>query len=381
MRGGRRFEFRFFIPCAMALLAACSPGKKTSSAEKSTSVPVAVVSAQQKDIPVQLGAIGNVRPYSTISIRSRVDGQLQKASFKEGDYVNKGQLVFTIDPRPFEAALDQAKAVLARDLALATNAVVSLRRNLELAKSQIIAPTELDQSRANADAARATVVASEEAVKSAELQLSYCYIRSPVDGRVGVLLANEGNMIKNNDTIMAIINQVKPINIDFSVPEKELLNIRRYMEEQGGLKTEATIPNDNSPPQLGELSVINNTVDPATGTILLRSIFSNPNEKLWPGQFVDVKLTLTIQRDAVVVPSQAIQVSQEGKNVFVVRPDSTVEARPVVTGRQVGSEIVIEKGLKPHERVVTSGQLRLVSGMKVRIQTNAPVARDNLAVY
>jgi multidrug efflux system membrane fusion protein len=214
---------------------------------------------------------------------------------------------------------------------------------------------------------RATVKADEAAVENARVQLGYCYIYSPIDGRIGKLMVNQGNMVKDNDTVLAVINQIKPIYVDFSVPEQDLPRIRRYMAVEK-LEVQAIIPNDKDSAAVGELSFINNQVDTSTGTILLKAIFPNENEALWPGQFVNVVLTLTRQTNAVVVPSAAVQTGQRGNYVFVVKSDLTVESRPVILGNEFGREVVIARGLQPGEKVVTEGQLRLAPGIKVEIK-------------
>ncbi len=354
-------------------LCGCSPGGAAVDTARAGGVPVVVATALQEDVPVRITAIGNVRAFSTVSVKSRVDGQLAKAGFKEGDEVKQGDLILTIDPRPFQAARDEAEAMMERDTALEQSAEADWKRSEGLEHTKAISATDIDQARAKAESSRATVAADKAALDNAALQLEYCYIHSPIDGRVGTLLVNEGNVVKNNDTVLVVINQLKPVHVDCSVPEKELAAIRRY-NAAGPLRVEAAIPNDAAPPAVGELTVIDNAVDASTGTILLRATFPNADEKLWPGQFVNVSLTLTTQRGAVVVPAEAIQNSQNGQLVYVVKPDLTVEARPVVPGRRVGDKIVIEKGLQAQERVVTDGQLRLAPGMKVQVIEDKPGA-------
>jgi multidrug efflux system membrane fusion protein len=356
------------VALAVSMVAGCS--RKEQSAKGPPAVPVTVATTVQKDVPVQVLAIGSVHAYSTVQVKCRVDGQLAEVGFKQGDEVKKDQLIFTIDPRPFQAALAQVQAFLERDTASLKSAEADWQRTKELENTKAMSATAVDQARAKADSLRATVAADVAAVDNAKLQLAYCYVRSPIDGRIGLLLVNEGNVVKNSDTILAVINQIKPIYVDFSVPEQELSRIRRHMSE-GSLGVETSIPDDTGKPSVGKLAVLNNAVDQTTGTIVLRGEFENEDEKLWPGQFVNVTLTLTVETNIVVVASEAIQVGQSGQYVFVVKSDQTAEMRPVVVGRSVGGDTVIEKGLQAGETVVTDGQLRVVPGGKLEIKSGS----------
>ena len=331
-------------------------------------VPVVVVTAVQKAVPVQIRAVGNVEPYSTVAVKSQVTGVLQKAHFKEGEDVKKGQLLFTIDPRPFEAALKQAEANLARDTAQLRNLREQVRRYAELVEKQYVSREQYDQIKTNADAAEAVVNANNAAVENAKVQLSYCYIYSPIDGRVGSLLVNEGNLVRVNDgTPLLVINQVSPINVTFAVPEQHLIDLRRHMRA-GKLQVDAAFQSDEGRPEHGRLEFVDNAVDRATGTIKLKGVFTNSEQRLWPGQFVNVALTLTTQADAVVIPSEAIQVGQEGQHVFVVKEDSLVEMRPVTLGQTNQGEAIVAAGLAAGERVVREGQFLLGPGSRVEIK-------------
>jgi multidrug efflux system membrane fusion protein len=299
------------------------------------------------------------------------------------------------------ALVRQAESNLEKDTAQAKNAEVEAKRYELLIEKKVVAEQQYDQFRTNAEAldatvradkaalesAKAAVRASQAAVENAEatvradravvenarIQLGYCSIRSPMDGRTGSLIIQEGNMIKDNDAIMVVINQINPIYVAISVPEQYLAEIKKYMAE-GKLKVEAIIPNDEARPEEGIITFVDNTVDSATGTIRLKGTFANKEKRLWPGQFVRVFLTLTEKPNAIVVPSQAIQTGQEGQYVFVVKPDLTVESRPVVLGLTLNNETVIQKGLNAGENVVTDGQLRLSPGAKVEIKASAPEA-------
>jgi membrane fusion protein, multidrug efflux system len=331
-------------------------------------VPVLVATAVQKSIPVQIRAVGNVEPFSTVSIKSQVTGVLMKAHFKEGQNVKKGQLLFTVDPRPLDAALKQAEASLARDTAQLQNSREQARRYAELVKKQYVSQEQYDQIRANADAAEAVVQADLAVVENAKVQLSYCYIYSPLDGQVGTLLVNEGNLVRVNDgTPLVVINQLTPINVTFSVPEQNLPDVKRHMAT-GRLKVDASFSADEGRPEQGSLAFVDNAVDRSTGTIKLKAEFTNRDRRLWPGQFVNVALTLTTQADAVVIPSEAIQVGPQGQLVFIVKPDNRVDVRPVTVARTAEGEAIIAKGVQPGERVVREGQFLLGAGARVEIR-------------
>lgn len=371
--GGRRPLLALLAFVGLMGLLGCPEGK-TEAPRTPPSVPVSVARVKQKTIPVQLTAIGNVEAYSTVAVKARVGGELTQAFFKEGQDVNKGDLLFRIDPRPYEAALAEAKARLAKDLALAKKADEDARRYSSLIRKQVVSQEQYDQVRANLASLEAVVKADEAAVESARLQLSYCSIYAPISGRTGSLMVHPGNLIKANDDnkSMVVIRQIQPVYVAFSVPEHYLGEIRRHWAS-GPLKVVASPREGNSPPLEGELTFMENSVDMATGTILLKATFSNQDKSLWPGQFVDVALLLTFQRDALVVPSQAVQAGQQGPYVFLVREDLTVEQRGVEPGRTVGEETVIQRGLQPGDLVVTEGQLRLFSGARVELKGNEKV--------
>lgn len=351
-------------------LASCSRGSAGAPAGKvpgaAAAVPVTAVTASQQDVPVQLSAIGSVRAYASVSIKARVDGELARVAFKQGDEVQKGTLIFQIDPRPFQAALDQAEGMLERDQASLENALADMRRTDALASTKAISASVVDANRTKVASLKATVAADEAAVKSARLNLSFCSITAPVTGRIGLVLVDEGNMVKNNETVLAVVNQLQPTYVDFSVPEQSLPAVRAAAAA-GTLPVQASIPQQADRCAQGELAVINNQVDSSTGTLLLRALFANKDEMLWPGQFVNVELTLATRRGAVVVPSTAIQLGQQGQFVCVVQPDDTVVFRPVEVGSTYKDLSVIKEGLRAGERIVTSGQLRLTTGTKVRI--------------
>jgi multidrug efflux system membrane fusion protein len=350
---------------ALTFLPACSGSKEPP---KPPAVPVVVAEAVQKTVPVQVRTIGNVEPYATVSIKARVGGELQQVNFREGQDVNRGDLLFVIDPRTWEAALKEAQARLARDKALANKAKADARRYAELVQKEFVSREQYEQAGATAESLQATVQADEKSVESARLQVSYCYIHAPLTGRTGNLLADRGNLIKADaDKAMLVINQVQPIYVSFSVPEQYLPDIKKYLAA-GKIRVEAIIASDEKQPAEGLLTFINNTVDIATGTILLKATFDNQDKRLWPGQFVNTVMTLTTEPDMVLVPSQAIQTGQQGQFVYVIKPDLIAETRPVAVGRSMDGEVVVKQGVKAGEIVVTDGQLRLVPGAKVEVK-------------
>jgi multidrug efflux system membrane fusion protein len=350
----------------LLVLPACSKGKQPSP----RSAPVTVATVDKKDVPLQIKAIGNVEAYNTVSVKSQVNGEISEVFFREGQEVRAGERLFQIDRRPFEAALRQAESALARDRAQATNAAVDAERYSALAAKGFVSHQEFDSVRTNSEALQAVVSSDEAAVENARLQLGYTLIASPIDGRTGSIQIKKGNVVKANDLPLVTINQLIPINVSFSVPEQDLTSVKRY-RANGELRVEATIPQSSSAPLHGTLTFIDNAVNTATGTIQLKATFSNQDHALWPGQFVDVTLTLTTERDRIIVPSAAVQTGQEGQYVFVVKDDQTAELRPVTPGRTVGDRMVIEKGLQTGETVVTDGQLRLVPGTKVDVKSSA----------
>jgi multidrug efflux system membrane fusion protein len=352
------------------IISACSgDGKAKQTAQRV--VPVKIGDVMQQDIPVQIKAIGNVEAYNAVSIKALVGGEVEGVYFREGQEVQKGDLLFKIDSRPYAAALRQAEASLARDQAQAKNAEEQAKRYAVLVEKEYVSKDQYDQLRANADALAATIDADRANVDNSRLQLEYCTIKSPINGRAGTVLVNNGNVIKANDIAMTTINQIVPTYVTFSVPEQNLSDIKKYtaMKE---LKVEAIIPGDDKRPVLGELTFIDNAVDKTTGTIILKGTFPNTDRRLWPGQFVNVVLTLTTQRNAVVMPATALQAGQQGQYVFVVKPDLTVESRPVTVAWSYGDLTVVAQGVTPGEKVVTDGQLNLISGVAVELKGEQP---------
>jgi len=353
---------------AIMSMAACSGGSGSEFGERDA-VPVLVAKAVQKTVANSVYLIGRVEAYSTVDLKSRVEGQITEVHFKEGQDVKQGDLLFNLDPRPFEASLSQAEANLAKDQAQQHQAAADEQRYGYLLRQGVGSQQQFDQAHAAAEALRATVQADAAAVQTARLNLAYTTIHSPIDGRTGSLLVHAGNLVKANaDTAMVEINQIEPVYVDFSLPEQRLSDVRKYMADRK-LPVEASIPGQQAEPERGELSFVDNAVDTKTGTIQLKGIFANHDRRLWPGQFVDATLILSERPNTIVVPSQAIQTGQDGSYVFVVEPGMKVATRPVVIGDSQDGATVVERGLKSGETVVTDGQLRLIPGAHITIKT------------
>ncbi len=334
-----------------------------------SAIPVSTALVLQEVVPFRLLAIGNVEAYATVSVKARVDGQIVEVGFKEGEEVPRGRALFKIDPRPYEAALRQADANFLRDTAQKDQARSQERRYQELLAKNFVSKEAYAQIRTNADTAEAVAQGSRAALDNATLNLEYCTIRSPIDGYPGKLQIQMGNLVKANDTLpLVVINQVHPIYVNFSVPEQQLVAVRGY-KSSGPLAVEALAPGSDRPAASGTLVFVDNAVDPSTGTIKLRAQFRNSENALWPGQFVNVRITLYDQKDALVVPSKSVQTGPAGQYVFVVKPDMTAEVRKVTVARTEGDNAIIASGLEKGERVVTQGQLRLGAGVKVVVKS------------
>ena len=342
-------------------------GSRADPQKSAPAVPVTTAPVVLKTVPVRLYAIGNVEPYTTVAVKARVDGQLVSVRFKEGDEVRQGAVLFEIDARPFAASLKQAQANLLKDRALYDRAKEQDKRYKDLLAKNFISTDAYEQVRTNAETAAATVAADEAAIDNAKLSLEYCTIRSPVTGYAGRIQIQQGNLVKANDTnAMVTLNQVVPIYTSFSVPEQNVADVRRYQAD-GELKVAASFANATHPPMSGRLSFVDNSADATTGTIKLKAEFPNSDKALWPGQFVNVVLTLREQKDAIVTPSSSVQSGPTGQYVFVVKADSTVELRNITITRAEGDDTVVASGLKAGDIVVTVGQLRLAPGTKVNV--------------
>ncbi|HEV2198660.1 MAG TPA: efflux RND transporter periplasmic adaptor subunit [Bryobacteraceae bacterium] len=395
--------------CGMLVVAGCSKsdapagdaaqkgGKKGGKGGRGGGGPVPVVAAKvtRRDVPIEVTAVGNVEAYSTVSILAQIGGQLNQVYFNEGDYVNKGAKLFEIDPSLIEAQVAQAEANMARDQALLAQSEANLARdaaNEKYARDQagrygklfeegVVSREQGEQFNSNADALansvradraavdsiKAQIKADEANIRNLKAQLAYTVIYAPITGKTGNLTVKQGNIVVANQTVLMNITQVQPIYVTFSVPETHFADIRRYMA-QSKLAVEA-IPQDGSlqQPAQGELTFVDNNVDTTTGTIKLKGTFGNANRALWPGEYVNVVLRMAVRQNALVVPNQAVQTGQDGSYVYVVNEDNSVAMRPVVSSARVDQDLVIDKGLKDGETVVTEGQLRLAEGSRVQI--------------
>ena len=342
-----------------------APTDVAAAGQPAQSPAVAVATVVSKPVPVEFGTIGTVTAYATVALKSRIDGEIMEVHLQDGQDVKAGDLLFTIDSRTIRAQLEQVQANLAHDQALLVSAQREVERQNSLVKKNFASKQAVDQAKASADSLTASVQADQAAVDAAKVQLSYTEIRAPIDGRAGVVNLPRGNMVKANDSgSLVVLNQLRPVYVAFALPQGELPRVRQAMAA-GPLTVSTTIPGDSGGPLAGDLTFVDNAVDSTTGTIQLRATFDNAETRLWPGQFVNVTLTLRVEQAAIVVPDAAVQHGQNGAYVFVVRPDSTVEMRSVVVDRSVAGESVITSGLAAGESAVVEGQLRLTPGMQV----------------
>lgn len=387
-----------FVVAVLCVFVAAGCHKKNAVEMQRPPAPVTVASAVTQDVPIYLDAIGKTVAREVVSIQPQVSGRVTKIHFTDGADVKTGDPLFTIDPQPFEVSLQQAQSNLARNTALkrqaeanlakdtaqARNGEVEARRYEQLVEQGVVSKQQYDQARTNSEALNATVSADVAAIRSAEqqvkvdeaaiasarVQLAYCYIRSPIDGRAGQRLVDIGNVVNpgslGNATSMLVIQRVDPIYADFTVPQNELSSVQRNMA-QGTLRAEVRLPDEPNSSVVGELTFLDNTVQNTTGTVNLRATIPNRDRKFWPGRFVNIRLVLSTVRNAVLVPAAAPQMSAKGQFVYVVSDDLTAELRPVTTGQRQGDQVVIDQGLKTGERVVVQGQIAVIPGDKVSI--------------
>lgn len=356
------------IPYTVAALAALAACSRQAPPVRNTKVAVTVAAAAERPVPYDITAIGAITPLQSVAVRSQVTGSLVRVGFREGDDVRAGQLLFELDARPFQAALDQALATLARDAAQAANAHRQVSRYQELAQSDLASREQIDQLRANADALDASLTADSAAVETARLNLDYTQIRARISGRTGGLSMHEGNLVRATDqTPLVTINQIRPVAVTFAVPERYLEDIRRFSAGHT-LEVEVRRQDSTGAPATGVLSFVDNRVDTTTGTIQLRATFPNQDSRLWPGQFVIVRLVLDVVPAALTVPSAAVMTSQRGTYVYVLQPDQTVRMQTVALGRTLNDFAVVDSGLRIGDMVVTDGQLRLTPNAAVEVK-------------
>ncbi len=373
MRLARGLLVSLVVGTAVAV-GGCTEGQagQAQQAAAPAAVPVAATAAVRKDMPLEVGVIGTVEAYSTVTVRAQITGELTSVNFQQGDDVAAGQELFTLDRRPLEAALLQANAVLERDSVQAANAKVILQRYEELVQRGIVAREQRDTARATVAVLEATLASDRAAIENAKVQLQYATIRAPIMGRTGALLVTPGNLVRANDqTPLVTINQVTPIYVSFAFPEALLAELRRYIG-RGTLRVEARPANDTGSPAVGTITFVDNAVDQTTGTIKVKGTFPNEDRHLWPGQFVNVVVRLSTDSAAIVVPTIAVQTGPDGFYVYVVKADGTVELRPVMVAREAGTETVIKSGLAMGDTVVTDGHLRLVPGSHVSVKGDTP---------
>jgi membrane fusion protein, multidrug efflux system len=384
--------------CGLVQQSPQAEGKKKGGKKGGDNGPAPVVTARvvRKDVPIDITAVGNVEPYSTISIRPQVNGQLMRVFIQEGDYVRKDEKLVEIDPRPLQAQVAQAEAQLSKDRANLQQAVANLARDVanekyareqaaryvKLFEEGVVSKDDRERFASNADSltqsaqadlaaiesAKAQIQADEASLENTRLQLSFTTISSPIDGRTGNIAVKAGNIVNGNQTDLLSIAEVEPIYVTFAVPEPRLPEIRRYMGSGSKLPVDAKSQDETGEGERGELTFIDNNVDATTGTIKLKGTFRNANRKLWPGEYVNISMHLTLQPNALVVPSPALQTGQDGTYVYVVKEDMTVEMRPVTPGLRVNDMLVLDKGVREGETVVVEGQLRLAPGSRVQIQ-------------
>lgn len=359
---------------ALVFLTACgNKGAVEAAADQRPAVPVVVSTVEQRDIPVQISAIGNVEAYQTVQIRSQVNGQIENIFFKEGDDVKKGQLLFQLDKRPFQADLDRALGTLQHDQAQAANSRAQSERYTALETQGVISREVAEQVRTQATADASAVAADKAAVEAARVQLQYTDIAAPIDARTGALLINKGNLVKANDTpFMVQLNQITPIYVTYTIPEIKLSEVRKFSTARR-LKVFAYVKGQRVNAAEGELTFIDNGVDMQTGTVKLKATFRNQNRRLWPGEFVDVVMELSIHKNAIVVPTKAIQSGQQGDYVYVVTSDNKAESRAV---QPVGTYLnltLVSTGLKAGEHVIVDGVVRVAPNAPVLVQQTVPI--------
>ena|SRR5687768_4338035 len=372
-----RLIFCLFLGCVVLPACSASDAQAPNPGPAAPAVPVTVDRVVEKEMPLDVNVVGTAEAFSTVAVRAQVTGELKVVNFKQGDDVREGQVLFTLDHRPLEAALHQAEANLARDTAQAANAKVIAQRMEDLVERGVGTREQRDTARTTAAALDAVVGANRAAVENAKVQLQYATIRAPIAGRTGALMVHAGNLVRANDQLpLVVINQVTPIYVSFGVPEALLPDLRRYMSIRE-LEVEALPPNEEIAPALGRITFVDNQVDQTTGTIRIKATFPNSNRRLWPGQFVNVRVRLATDARALVVPSVAVQAGPEGQYVYVVKDGNTVEMRAVEVARTAGQQTVLKQGVKPGETVVTDGQLRLVPGSRISIKGAKPEKADS----
>lgn len=363
------------LPCVLIIGTALAAGACAKSEAQPqpqgsapAAMPVTVGPVVRKNMPLDASVVGTVEAYSTVSVRAQITGELTAVHFQQGDDVQAGQELFALDRRPLEAALLQAQANLERDTAEAANAKAIMQRYDQLVERGIVAKEQRDNARTIVARLEATLASDRASVENAKVQLQYATIHAPISGRTGALMVNAGNLVRANDqAALVTINQVSPIYVSFSFPEPLLPDLRRYMA-RGTLRVEARPSSGDDHLAVGDITFVDNAVDLSTGTIKVKGTFPNGDRQLWPGQFVNVVVRLATEAAAIVVPTVAVQTGPEGSYVYLVKPDQTVELRPVTVARVAGTETLIKEGVTEGDTVVTDGHLRLVPGSRISVK-------------
>jgi len=359
----KRISPLIVVSASLVIAAGCK--KQAPQSFERPPAPVSVAEAVARDVPLYLDQVGKVVARELVDVKPQLSGRILQIHFTDGGDVRKGQLLFTIDPRPFQAQLAAAQGTVAQSKAMLDFARIQVDRAAGLIQTKAISQLEYDQRKNALAVARAQIQQGEAAVETARLNLQYCQIQSPIDGRAGRRLVDPGNVVKENETTLLTIQRLDPIYADFTVTENDLTAVQRNMRS-GALQAEVRLPDEPDKPIAGALTFLDNSVQRETGTVGLRATVANPEHRLWPGRFVNVRLVLSTLPNAVLVPAVAPQMSAKGSFVYVVKADSTAELRPVVTGQRQGDLVVISQGVKPGEKVVVSGQLGVTPGGKVR---------------
>lgn len=348
-------------------------GRRGGGAAGGGPVPVVAGKAEQKDVPIYLDGLGTVQAFNTVTVHSRVDGELDKVLFTEGQDVKTGDLLAVIDPRPYQAALDQAIGKKAQDEAQLANAKVTLARNTDLLKKKVIDQQDFDTSKYQVDQFQAAVQSDQAAIEAAKTNVDYTQIKSPIDGRTGVRLVDAGNIVHAADVNgIVVITQMHPISVVFTLPEQNLQEILNQGAANGGLHVSALDRGNTTSLDEGTLAVVNNQIDQTTGTVQLKATFPNPDLKLWPGKFVNARLILTVRKGAIVIPSGVVQRGPQGTYAYVIKPDKTVEMRPIKVAQTEANLALVDSGLKAGEQVVVDGQYKLQPGSRVELTAPQP---------
>ncbi len=362
-----------------AALAGCSSpqAKNAKAGGPPPAIPVGVATVQQGNFNVYLNGLGSVQAFNTVSLKTRIDGQIMQVNFREGQDVNKGETLLVIDPRPYEVALAQAQANLQKDEAQLTNAKAQYERNKILYEQGVIAKQDLDTLQASFGTFEGTIASDKAAIKNAELNLTYCYIKSPIDGRIGLRQVDPGNYVTaSGGTALLVITQLHPIAVIFTLPQDQLLQVRDQMR-QGPLEVDAYSSDDKTKLSAGKLLTIDNQIDATTGTVKLKAVFDNPDNNLWPNQFVNAHLLLEARKNAITVPAAALQRGPEGTFAYVVDANNTVQMRPLQIALTQGSTAVVASGLQAGDKIVTDGQEKLQVGSRVAPQVPARQNQSN----